>query len=777
MSRLPFRRNTRLLGVLIPVVGFIACALLTRIGPGATPDFSDTRGIFRFHDGVWIPSPPLPGGVCGLQVSSRGAVWTVARSRGGLSRVDGARWTRYSATDFGGGTNWIRGGFALNEEEVWGATDKGVVRFDGQHWRVYKDALKTDKPLVTVAGPSGVWVVDDDANLSHFDGTSWSIQNLNETLSQAPSGGGEDTDSPDLTMTGDSRLWILWHGLWRQEGDTWRAIRPGGVDLTYAYLIGHDAERVWLRLGWDEIAAVSADGKVAARFGGRDLGISERVRINGLAAAGGRIWLAINTGLLEFDGGRWHDVGRPPGTVVVTDVAVGPDGAAWVVAEKRPLGRIALWVAPPLAGCAGALIVIGLLITMWLRARVENRLAADQALANAAGYLPGVDLPADRIEVNRQARSMAWKLPAALVVFPFVTFTVSLAARFLQRHWPDVPAWAAYAGVLTPTTLAGAGIWLWVRNRRRPREANAPPPRPSRYKQTLWGPAQRILLVSIFLFVFSWSPLGWIDRVIQNSAVAYLLKLAVTIFVVGLVVSGRDIVAQFLVRGAWRAGDYDRALNRIRRLSFGRPTFGMLRLEGLTHSLAGRLAEAEQCYRQALAKSQGQPRSARREILGCLGDALTQQGRYEEARRCLEGAVEMGDSNGSSRVTIAEGLLAQEIEPQKALDLIDQAMRVSKSQIARRLEGRRWALKAWALALLGRRQEAEDAITRALQANDPKFRPLVASRHWTIGKALMAMERTGKAIEHFRAARDADPKGRYGSLALEQLKQHSVWGQ
>jgi len=39
------------------------------------------------------------------------------------------------------------------------------------------------------------------------------------------------------------------------------------------------------------------------------------------------------------------------------------------------------------------------------------------------------------------------------------------------------------------------------------------------------------------------------------------------------------------------------------------------------------------------------------------------------------------------------------------------------------------------------------------------------------------MERTGKAIEHFRAARDADPSGKYGDLALRQLKQHSVWGQ
>ncbi len=46
-----------------------------------------------------------------------------------------------------------------------------------------------------------------------------------------------------------------------------------------------------------------------------------------------------------------------------------------------------------------------------------------------------------------------------------------------------------------------------------------------------------------------------------------------------------------------------------------------------------------------------------------------------------------------------------------------------------------------------------------------------------IGMTLLAMERTANAIQHFRTARDADPKGKYGDLAVQQLKQHSVWGQ
>jgi hypothetical protein len=96
----------------------------------------------------------------------------------------------------------------------------------------------------------------------------------------------------------------------------------------------------------------------------------------------------------------------------------------------------------------------------------------------------------------------------------------------------------------------------------------------------------------------------------------------------------------------------------------------------------------------------------------------------------------MGDSEGTGRVSLAELLLAQGTEPQKAFDLIDEAMR-AKGNTARRLEGGRWAHKAWALALLGRRREADEAIERAWKATpDVSPRPVLAIRHWTVGMAL-----------------------------------------
>jgi DnaJ-domain-containing protein 1 len=43
--------------------------------------------------------------------------------------------------------------------------------------------------------------------------------------------------------------------------------------------------------------------------------------------------------------------------------------------------------------------------------------------------------------------------------------------------------------------------------------------------------------------------------------------------------------------------------------------------------------------------------------------------------------------------------------------------------------------------------------------------------------ALLAMDQPEKAIEHFRAAYEADPKGKYGARALQQIKQQSPEGQ
>ena len=91
---------------------------------------------------------------------------------------------------------------------MWGATDEGVVRFDGRSWRLYRDALKTNRPSAIVAGRAGVWVVDDGGNLSHFEDGHWNIRNLKDILPGAPPAGKNSKAVPRLALTGGGQLWI-----------------------------------------------------------------------------------------------------------------------------------------------------------------------------------------------------------------------------------------------------------------------------------------------------------------------------------------------------------------------------------------------------------------------------------------------------------------------------------------------------------------------------------------------------------------------------------------
>lgn len=766
MPRLPLRRNNVPLIVLLVFVSLGVTSVIKTFDPSARPDFRQSRSVYHFENGIWTPTPQQPGGIDGLHISQTGAVWTAPASRYGLSRLSGGRWTRYEGIDMGVPTNWVRGGFTLSADELWGATDMGVIHFDGQSWHAYPEALKTSTPAAIVAGDSGVWVVDEYGNLSHFDGKSWSIRNLTGDLDVVPRSDGQDWNVPDLVMTAGGTPWIWWHGLWQQEGGHWRELKPAGIDLKDAALLGQDADQVWFELP-GEIVAVTAEGRVRAHYGIAGAGVSKHAQFYRIAASGGRIWLATGSGLMVFDRNQWTNAGQPPGTVAVTDVAPGEHGSVWVVGESQPLASIVWWLMPSLGGGGIALAVIGLLVARWVRGRTWSLLASRQALANAAGPLPGIDLVADRAEAARQFRVLRW-LPLILAASPLVLWPAIYNISLLGRQ-TDVSKWMVFAVPAALAMLAFA-FWTWTSRPTKPAQTSEPEWEASSIQTIIWRSGQATLFLAALYFLLG--PV-WFPRTIPNRQAAGFTPVGGLILFV-LIFPWRSLAAQYLVQAAWKSADYGSALKRLRRLWFGNPTIGMLYLKALTLSLAGRPAEAEQFFRLALARGAGRPAAEKTQILGGLGEILSELGRYEEGRRCLESAVQMGDRHGVARMGIAESLLLQRTEPQKALDLIDVAMGLAEGQIRERLEGGRWAQKAWALALLGRRHEALEAIARSLQARDLSMRAASAARHWMVGMALLAMESTGDAVEHFRKARDLDSQGKYGNLAVQQLKLHSA---
>jgi tetratricopeptide (TPR) repeat protein len=164
-----------------------------------------------------------------------------------------------------------------------------------------------------------------------------------------------------------------------------------------------------------------------------------------------------------------------------------------------------------------------------------------------------------------------------------------------------------------------------------------------------------------------------------------------------------------------------------------------------------------------------------------LAYVLIEQGRYVEAVRSLEGSIKILPDRGGPYVPLAETYLRQNSEPQKALQLADQAIELKEKSAAQKRANRQayadaWALRAWALGLLGRRAESDESIQKALSESDEKTKPNFAGTLYHLGQALLSQGNRSAAVEKFNEARQVDPSGNYGSLAARALREHSVWG-
>jgi tetratricopeptide (TPR) repeat protein len=228
----------------------------------------------------------------------------------------------------------------------------------------------------------------------------------------------------------------------------------------------------------------------------------------------------------------------------------------------------------------------------------------------------------------------------------------------------------------------------------------------------------------------------------------------------------RDTLTHRLTKGPMLAGDPDLALRRLQWLRPGRPSAFMLFTEGIIHTVGDRAEQAEDCLRRALIAGAWSSAVFRCKVLGVLGLLLVKNNRHEEAQRCFDAIIDLGDPGAHAREGLAQILLCQGKEPEKALGLLEEAIRIGGPRIS---SADRQADRAWALALLGRSTEMDEAIAAALDglAKLPKL--FIAGAHWRLGRALTAAERRPEALVHFRAAVDTDPNGSYGRLAQQEL--------
>lgn len=257
--------------------------------------------------------------------------------------------------------------------------------------------------------------------------------------------------------------------------------------------------------------------------------------------------------------------------------------------------------------------------------------------------------------------------------------------------------------------------------------------------------------------------------VLHSDGMATYVGLVTLGFVAVLLFRARGIYAVLWSRERVEAGDYEGALRRVRWVSLGIPNALVLHRKGLILSMAGRPAEAEQCYRQAIATLQSDSQYRRERLYACLAFVLMDLTRYEEAEEYFHKAIETGDVTGSSQDGLAELRLVRGADTEQALNYARQAIEHGKRRPRAPSPEFFYSHEAWALALLGRKDEARESLGKALCAAVP-LGSGTAELHWRAGMVLLALEAAGEARQHFQMASDADPRGKYGRRSAERLR-------
>ena len=718
------------------------------------------NSVYAIHNGVWRPLPPLPGQPEKLQVSAGGTVWALLWHYGAgseLARLDGSAWRTFTAADFGTGSSPAAAGFALDGETVWLPTDEGVLSWDGRAWKCSKEIVASTDSSAIAAAAGQVWVLDEKGAIAHFDGRQWAAHRI--ALPPEKPGSDRD-DSAELAATGDGTLWLVRDGVWRWDGSAWAAVKPGGAEFEEGGLVGATGKRIWLWNGFT-LGAVGPDG-APQEFAREALGVTLGEQLRDVVETGGRIEVATTRGILEFDGAAWRRL-PPPGNGVqsVVGIQYGAGGDLLAIGNTPHAVARRLQILIRLVPLLLMLALLG--VVVWMvrihkRRQLDDHQRLQEAVAHATGAVPE--------EFARDARLLAkqsswWSAFVTVGVIGGAMMAYSLTRLF----WPGVPPWMFLAIALALHVVVMLAQTL-VRHTPKPWDPIEPGG-----ASFDWGPTRRALPASLGVFVLM--NLGHLPTWVGDPLLWLLYGILAVVWF--------EVLEVRFLNAALRRGDYEGGLRIVRRFYFWNPD-GAAALRRRGHMLlsGGRFREAEEALRRAVARLRSH--NAEAHALEFLGDALLEQGRYEEAMRSYEAALRAAPGYRRPYRGMAEVALRQGRDPARALEYVENILTPAGARSSLWTQNGRphddyWSLKAWALAELGRGSEVAPAIAEAIRKTNFKSRPDAAATYRRLGLAMQALDRQAEADEYLKKAVEADPNGRWSALARAALQRGSLRAQ
>jgi tetratricopeptide (TPR) repeat protein len=185
----------------------------------------------------------------------------------------------------------------------------------------------------------------------------------------------------------------------------------------------------------------------------------------------------------------------------------------------------------------------------------------------------------------------------------------------------------------------------------------------------------------------------------------------------------------------------------------------------------GRSTEAKALIKDKAFDAQGRPRLTDIALV-VYAHATVAQGNISEGEQLLEAAVRSPQRVGTFHIALAELLLEEKKDVERATKLIEDAIETWRPQGPYRawISLHRSAAHAWALAVSGRRDEAEKELQRVSTSLPSAANRDAAHLQRLIGETRVALGDLDGARAAFANAAERDPQGYNGKKAWDKLE-------
>jgi tetratricopeptide (TPR) repeat protein len=427
-----------------------------------------------------------------------------------------------------------------------------------------------------------------------------------------------------------------------------------------------------------------------------------------------------------------------------------------------------------LLGGVGSLVGVGIVIYITSRSQAEaNRRNQLANMITAHTLDPNMQVPAPNLidDIKTSTGGNLLMYLGLMVALPCVMTFASIATAGVKVLIPNASDTIMYFTGLGSVLLALSIGWAFVQTSNR------------KLSNVVKQGIQKFLTMIVFLAIL-YGVLWLLPRLLSGLSdmppfLALPVGLGFALVFVLLPMQLMMIVPYLWIFRPWSRADYETSLRRVNFMKKYHPMRSVYQtLPGFILLNSGRYAEAEALYRTAYDKvkninTQG---LMQYELMNNLGLALLELGRVDEAARYLQSAIQIRPDRNNAYDSLAEVYLRSSMYPEHALGLVEQAL--SHTKPPKGLN--RWLSitstpailhmnRAWALALVGRQEEARALMDQQLANPQTKALPLLADLHYRAGMIQRVLGNDSAARVEFQQALDITPQGRGGQLARAEL--------